>query len=299
MRVSHGRRISHAAADEKQLCHRRPPAFVAAVLADFNAGHCDARSACARLELSRSQLYTLRYRWLAVPAAFAPRPSGGDHAAPWSSEAATFAAAFLPHCSPLNFALLADELACRFDFHRSRAAVAAWCRQHLPELVAKAPKPGPKPRRRWQTGSIGELWQHDSSPHPWWLAPSKPVLILTIDDHSRKIVAGRFVPQETTWAHFTCARSAITAHGAPQAYYTDGLSLFGDTPHTGPDDVRSQFQRALLGLGVAHRVAPDPQAKDKIERRFGIFQNRLVSLLRAENITDFPPANALLAEHIA
>ena len=107
------------------------------------------------------------------------------------------------------------------------------------------------------------------------------------------------MPNETTWAHFACARAAIAAHGAPRAYYTDGLSLFGAVPHTGPDDVRSQFQRALLGLGIAHRVAPDPQAKGKIERRFGTFQNRLVSLLSAAAITDFAPANALLAEQIA
>ena len=298
-RVSHGRRTSRAAADEKQLCHRLPPAFAAAVLADCNAGHCAARSACARRELRRSQRHTLRHRWLSVPAAFAPRPSGGDHAAPWSSEAAAFAAAFLPHCSPLNFALLADELARRFDFHRSRAALAAGCRQHLPALAAKAPKPGPKPRRRWQTGSIGALWPHDSSPHPWWLAPSKPLPILTSDDHSRKIAAGRLVPQETTRAHFTCARSAITAHGAPQACCTGGRSLFGAAPHTGPDGVRSQFQRALLGRGAAHRAAPDPRAKGKIQRRCGIFQNRPVSLLRAENLTDFPPASALRAEPVA
>ena len=63
--------------------------------------------------------------------------------------------------------------------------------------------------------------------------------------------------------------------------------------------MRSQFQRALLGLGIAHRVAPDPQARGKIERRFGTFQNRLVSLLSAAGIADFEPANALLAEQIA
>ena len=289
----------HPPADEKQLCHRLPDAFVASVLHDFNAGLCDAASACARLEVSRSRLYALRHRWLSDPPAFDPQPSGGDHLVPWTAEAAAFAAEFLPHCRPLNFALLADELARRLDFHRSRAAVAAWCRQHLPTLCAPAPKPGPKPRRRWQAGSIGELWQHDSSPHDWWPAATKPILILTLDDHSRKIVAGSFVPRETTWAHFSAARSAIATHGAPRAYYTDGLALFGATPHTGPDDVRSQFQRALLGLGIAHRVAPDPQAKGKIERRFGTFQNRLVSLLSAAAVTDFAPANALLAEQIA
>jgi hypothetical protein len=58
-------------------------------------------------------------------------------------------------------------------------------------------------------------------------------------------------------------------------------------------------QRALLGLGIAHRVAPDPQAKGRIERRFGTFQNRLVSRLSAAAIVDFEPANALLAGQIA
>ena len=297
--ASLGAAPGHSPDDEKQLCHRLPHAFISSVLNDFNAGRCDAQGACARLEISRSRLYALRHRWLSDPPAFAPQPSGGDHAAPWTAAAATFAAEFLPHCRPLNFALLADELARRFDFQRSRAAVAAWCRQHLPALAAPRPKAGPKPRRRWQAGSIGELWQHDSSPHDWWPAPTKPILILTLDDHSRKIVAGSFVSSETTWAHFGAARSAIATHGAPRAYYTDGLALFGATPHTGPDDVRSQFQRALLGLGIAHRVAPDPQAKGKIERRFGTFQNRLVSLLRAAAITEFEPANALLAEQIA
>jgi len=66
---------------------------------------------------------------------------------------------------------------------------------------------------------------------------------------------------------------------------TPTASPTSEPPHTGPDDVRSQFQRALLGLGIAHRVAPDPQAKGKIERRFGTFQNRLVSLLSAAAIT--------------
>jgi hypothetical protein len=286
-------------ADEKQLCHRLPSTFLVSILADFNAGRCDAATASARLEISRSRLYALRHRWLKNPSAFCPLPSGGDHAAPWPQQAAEFAREFLPHCRPLNFALLADELARRLDFHRSRATVAAWCRAHLPELAAPKPRPGPKPRRRWQAGSVGELWQHDSSPHDWWPAPSKPILLLTVDDHSRKIVGGSFVPGETTWAHFACARDAIAAHGAPRAYYTDGLSLFGSTPPTGPEDVRSQFQRALLGLGIAHRVAPDPQAKGKIERRFGTFQNRLVSLLRAAAIADFAPANELLAEQIA
>lgn len=65
----------HSAKDERQLCHRLTPAFVAAVLAIFNVGHPIARSACARVELSRSQFYTLRHRWLSRLTGLNPRPS--------------------------------------------------------------------------------------------------------------------------------------------------------------------------------------------------------------------------------
>jgi len=73
------------------------------------------------------------------------------------------------------------------------------------------PKCGPKPRRHWQAGAIGELWQHDSSPHAWWPADHYPVLILTLDDHSRKIVAGSSVRSDTTWDHFTVHPWKLTA----------------------------------------------------------------------------------------
>lgn len=77
------------------------------------------------------------------------------------------------------------------------------------------------------------------------------------------------------------------------------MSLFGHTSTADRLDTHSQFQRAFTALGVAHRVAPDAPAKGKIERRFGTLQNRLVTLLAYEKITDYPPANALLHTQIA
>src|SRR5271157_1350651 len=43
---------------------------------------------------------------------------------------------------------------------------------------------------------------------------------------------------------------------------------------------------------------PTPPAKGKIERRFGTFQNRLVTLLAYEKITDYKNANDLLQTQI-
>ena len=284
--------------DEKlQLAHRVSTLFVQEILAAFNDGTLDAATAAERLLISPARLYELRYQWLQQRPGFQLAPSGGNHKGPWPQAAHDFLAEFLPYCQPLNFALLASELVRRYQFHRSRAAVAAYVRQHFPHQVP-TPKRGPKPRRRWQAGAIGELWQHDSSPHPWWPADHYPVLILTLDDHSRKIVAGSFVRSDTTWDHFAHLRLALETHGPPACLYTDGLSLFGHRSPADRLDTHSQFQRAFTALGTAHRVAPDAPAKGKIERRFGIFQRRLASLLAFEKITDYKNANALLQTQI-
>jgi hypothetical protein len=257
----------------------------------------DAPTAAERLTISVARLYQLRCRWLQNRADFQLTGSGGSHRDLWPQQTQGFLAEFLPHCQPLNFALIADELAKRFDFHRSRSAVAAYVRLHFPNQVAPL-RPGPKPRRRWQAAAIGELWQHDSSPHPWWPTDHYPVLILTIDDHSRKIVAGSFVRSDTTWSHFTHVRAPIQSIGAPACFYTDGLSLFGHRSPADRLDTHSQFQRAFSALGVTHRVAPDAPAKGKIERRFDTFQKRLVTLLSYEGVADYKSANDLLQTQI-
>ena len=66
------------------------------------------------------------------------------------------------------------------------------------------------------------------------------------------------------------------------------------------DGKRAQlFQRAFSALGVTHLVAPSPQAKGKIERRFGTLQQRLVALLAYEKAQDYPAAQAVLNREVA
>jgi len=215
----------------------------------------------------------------------------------WPVEVQRFLEAFLPLQRPPNFQLVADELAERFSFLRDRKSVAAYSRSHFPNLVRQA-LPVPKPKRRWQRSAIGELWQHDSSIHAWWQADDKQTLLLTVDDHSRKYLGASFVPTDTTWSHFEHFRRAFVHHGRTRALYTDGLALFGYQSSTDGGDPRSEFQRALTALGISHLVAPSPEAKGKIERRFGTFQNRLVALLALERVTHYDAAQVILDREV-
>jgi hypothetical protein len=213
-------------------------------------------------------------------------------------QAHEFLEGFLPLQNPPNYQLVCDELSRLYAFTRARSTVEAYVKKHLPHLIPTTPK---KPRifRRFRRAKVGELWQHDSSIHQWWPDSSKQTLLLTVDDCSGANVAGSFVPSDTTWAHFQHFRKAFELHGIPEAIYTDALSLFGPSSSGDRRDPRSEFQRALRALDIAHLVAPTPQAKGKIERRFGTFQGRLLTLLAHAGVTSYLQAEPILQMEIA
>jgi hypothetical protein len=282
----------------KQLAKRLTNPLLQHLLQQFNAGHIDAAETAQLLQISRAHLYRLRTRWLQQRSAFAAQLSGGDHGPDWPPQARQFLRDFVPLQKPPNFQLVADELASRFGFQRHRKSVAAFVRTHFPHLFSQ-PAPRPKSRRRWERARLSELWQHDSSIHQWWPAATKQTLLLTVDDHSRKLLGAVFVPTDTTWHHFEHFRRLFLQHALPLLVYTDGLSLFGHDSMADDRDPSSEFQRAFSALGVSHRVAPSPQAKGKIERRFGTLQQRLVALLAYEHATDYPAAQVVLERQVA
>jgi hypothetical protein len=271
--------------------------FLQQILRQFNQGEIDAAEAAHHLQISRAHLYRLRTRFLKERARFAAKLSGGDHWPAWPAKAIAFLKAFLPLQKPPNFQLVADELETRLGFKRHRESVAAFARTHFPKLLCQ-PEPRPKARRRWERSRIDELWQHDSSIHQWWPAPEKQTLLLTVDDHSRKLLGAVFVPTDTTWNHFEHFRRLFLQHGLPMVVYTDGLNLFGHDSMADDRDPCSEFQRAFTARGVTHLVAPSPQAKGKIERRFGTLQKRLVALLAYEKVRSYAAAQIVLEREL-
>lgn len=151
------------------------------------------------------------------------------------------------------------------------------------------------PRQR--RARLGELVQIDGSPHAWFeeRAP-KSCLIAFIDDATGKVLAARFAPTETTQAYFDVLHSYIKAHGVPLALYSDRHSIF--TKHDREDPVPTQFERALLQLGIEPIQAHSPQAKGRVERLFLTLQDRMVKALRLANISGIEQANVWLADYL-
>ncbi len=229
------------------------------MLIDFHSGSLDAATAASHLGVSPSRLYELSTDLLSE--GVGDRPKG------WPPEAHRFSLEFLPLQNPPNYQLVADEF--------KRLCIGGWARSSGEAHDAhRVPTPQRKPRvdRRSGRARIGELFGNTT-------VSSTIGGRLTLDDHSRLNLADRFVESDTIWNHFEHFRQAFETWDLPEIIYTDGLSLFGPSSSHDHRDPKSEFHRALRGFGVVHLVAPTPQAKGKIERRFGTVQRHLVTLL--------------------
>ena len=93
----------------------------------------------------------------------------------------------------------------------------------------------------------------------------------------------------------------IRRWGIPLALYTDrhGVFKFNGRPRHIPRPIEStHFTRAMRGLGVQQIFALSPQAKGRVERAAGTFQDRLVTELRLAKASTIQQANEILMRFI-
>jgi transposase len=160
--------------------------------------------------------------------------------------------------------------------------------------------------RRWRERKecFGEMVQMDGSHHDWLEGRGeKLVLIATIDD-ATNTVYGQFHDYEGTMPAMDSFRGYVRKYGLPISVYLDR-----HTTYKSPKQVtewekiegikpRSQFERALEELGVEVIHALSPQAKGRVERLFGVLQDRLVKEMRLNGIKTKDEANAFLEEYV-
>jgi transposase-like protein len=146
----------------------------------------------------------------------------------------------------------------------------------------------------------GDLVQIDGSEHDWFEGRGpRAVLMVMIDDATNKTIA-RFYTAEDTAAAYDIFERYVRLYGLPVALYPDRDSIYvctreacleEDLANVGPE---TQFARAMRELGVALILANSPQAKGRVERRHGLFQDRLVKEMRLLGICTIDAANAFL-----
>lgn len=261
--------------------------------------------ACGLLEVSKSRLYQLEEKWACVPPAELVNHALYERQTPLAlaKDVQDFVKEELRYMKTqsrvmqghLNFALLAQEADKKFGIRFHRNTLRRWAIRE--SLYNPATDPTGKALNRFEMGGIGALFQHDSSIHLWVPALKiKTVLILTEDDHSRKVVGGRLVPNDTSWHHLCVARKTIETYGRPAAYYTDNHAIF--SPST---EIHAQFNRALRTLDILLKLtgAYHPEAKGKLEKRNDYFQRRIPYLCERYNITNLTWGNKMLDDEIA
>ena len=166
----------------------------------------------------------------------------------------------------------------------------------------KSPRRRRPPRhrvRRQRMPREGMLVQVDGSHHRWLGDDGPPfALLLAVDDATGIVVNALFCEQENTRDYFLLMRGLIQRYGVPIALYTDRHSVFKNVPGSGRAGAPTQFSRAMDELGIQMVFALSPQAKGRVERTAGTFQDRLVTELRLAGAVTIEEANALLKEFL-
>lgn len=180
-------------------------------------------------------------------------------------------------------------------------------------LAAGLPSPHPRRprrhrRRRERMPQEGLLVQFDASHHDW-LEERGPSLVLhgAIDDANNRVPAAVFREEEDASGYFWILRDLVRTKGRPIALYGDRHGIFHRDPRhpltlaqqlRGDRRPPTQIGRALKELDIRWIPASSPQAKGRIERLFGTFQDRLVSELRRARARTLDQANAVLARFL-
>src|SRR5437899_9862984 len=200
---------------------------------------------------------------------------------------------------------LCEKLVEREGFSLSRETLRRLLRQSGLGSTRKRGAPAHR-QRRLRSARLGELVQLDGSPHDWLEGPGPQLTALGMqDDATGKILPAQFFPLETTFGHLSLLRQLLRRHGVPLAFYGDHSGVFvrNDDHWTVEEQLAGkrqppQFGRALEQLGVTFIAAHSPQAKGRVERLWGVLQDRLTSELRLAQAQNLDSANAVLRQFV-
>ena len=164
-------------------------------------------------------------------------------------------------------------------------------------------KKGAIEHRSWRERKhcVGEMEQFDGS-YEYWFEDRDPkcCLLAAIDDASGIVTHAKFVQDEGVMPVFGFWQEYLLLHGKPMAIYTDKFSTYKMNHKQAMEnyDQKTQFQRAMSELQIEPIFANSPEAKGRVERLFGVLQDRLIKELRLANINNIEGANKFLKKYL-
>lgn len=204
----------------------------------------------------------------------------------------------------LNDTHFAEQLAASEQIPVSRETV-----RKLRRAAGIAPK---RPRRakrhfkrRARKPQEGLMLIWDGSPHCWFGKDQDPCCLMTaVDDATSKLLKAFFLPTECSWGYLKLLQAIATTYGLPLSIYQDQHSCLkrNDTHWSLEEELAGQQDPTQVGavlteLGIQPLFALTPQAKGRVERLFGVLQDRLVAELGLNGIRSLEPANVFLQNY--
>lgn len=160
--------------------------------------------------------------------------------------------------------------------------------------------------RQWRQRKecFGEMVQMDGSHHDWLEGRGPELVLMGYIDDATNTTFARFYDYEGTAPAMDSFKRYVRKYGLPQSVYLDRHTTYKSTRKlTEWEELEglepmSQFERALEELGVEVIHAYSPQAKGRIERLFGVLQDRLIKEMRLRGIKTKDEANVFLGEYL-
>ncbi len=156
-------------------------------------------------------------------------------------------------------------------------------------LWRKQRKRSPYRQRREPKAQFGEMVQIDGSIHDWLETGEHKCLLNMVDDATSKTLS-KLEGGETTRVVFECIWKWIELYGIPLSFYVDLKNVYVSPKSDG----FSHLQVACKKLGIRLIKAYSPQAKGRVERNHGVYQDRFVKELRLRQVKTTVDANKVL-----
>lgn len=154
--------------------------------------------------------------------------------------------------------------------------------------------------QRTRRAHRGELVQMDGSHHRWFGKDGPQTCLMAMIDDATNTRLALMAEEETTEACMRLLWQWVERYGVPRALYVDRKSVYvTQREPTLEEQLSGQepltaFGAACHKLGIEIIPANSPQAKGRIERSHGLYQDRFVKELALRRIRTIATANALL-----